>query len=221
MLNNTAKLMGWTSFPTVPQPATLTDAIAYVARVSNPTSQVNNLKGDKLLAFLVKNKHWSPFEMANIVLEVVTARDISRQLIRHRSFSFQEHSQRYSATETVAFERECRLQDWNNRQNSLPNEDEDVDNIWRAAQKSVIDTSFVAYDRSLKAGIAKEVARVLLPEGLTRTKLYVNGSVRSWMHYIELRTGPETQKEHRDLAFRCSEAIEPMFPHIKDFVQLA
>ena len=219
MLSNEVTLFGWSTFASVPQPSSIVGAVAYMAKVSNPTGQLSNLNTDKLVSYLIKHKHWSPFEMANIVLEVTTARDISRQMIRHRSFSFQEWSQRYSATGTLAFPRECRLQDWQNRQNSLPNEDTDLSKFWHATQKDVADTAFGAYDKALKAGIAKEVARTLLPEGLTRTKLYVNGTVRSWIHYIELRSGVETQKEHRDLAIKCANAIEPVFPAIRTFVQ--
>ena len=216
---NEVKLAGLHLSLLVPnQPATLEDAIAYYARVSNPTSQVNNLKGDKLLRYLIRNKHWSPFEMCNIVVEVTTSRDIARQLLRHRSFSFQEFSQRYSATETTVGVRECRLQDTSNRQNSLSNEDRELENWWVDKQRSVLGSTFEIYDQALKKGIAKEQARAILPEGLTLTKLYVNGTVRSWIHYVELRTDPSTQKEHRDLASKIADEISRVFPLIKHFV---
>jgi thymidylate synthase (FAD) len=156
--------------------------------------------------------------MVNIVLDVSVSRDIARQLLRHRSFSFQEFSQRYSATETTSRLRETRLQDWKNRQNSLPNDDLELEMWFNEAQKAVIDQSFTLYDQALKKGVAKEQARALLPEGLTSSRLFVNGSLRSWIHYIELRTSPETQKEHRELAVACAEAIAPLFPMIAEFI---
>jgi thymidylate synthase (FAD) len=151
-------------------------------------------------------------------MEVVTSRDIARQLLRHRSFSFQEFSQRYSATETNVGLREARLQDFSNRQNSLPTDDKELQTWWKDVQKDVQDTSFELYDKALKRGIAKEQARVILPEGLTRSKLYVNGALRSWIHYIELRTSRETQKEHRELAYLCSLEVAKVFPLIEQFV---
>ena len=216
---NKAELAGWTTCPIVPnKPSTMEDAIAYFARVSNPTSQTNNLKGDKLLKYLIRNKHWSPFEMCNVVVEVNTSRDIARQLLRHRSFSFQEFSQRYSATETTIGVRECRLQDTLNRQNSLSNENKELEDWWVSKQRSVLGSAFEIYDQALKKGIAKEQARAILPEGLTLTKLYVNGTVRSWVHYVELRTDPSTQKEHRDLASKVADEISKVFPLIEQFV---
>ena len=195
----------------------LVDLVAYYARVSNPTSQISALNNDKLINYLIKHKHWSPFEMVNICLDIVTTRDISHQIIRHRTFSFQEFSQRYSATEVVNEIRETRLQDTTNRQNSLENDNEVLDKWWIGQQSDVMDTAYKLYDSALKKGIAKEQARVILPEGLTRTRLYMNGSVRSWIHYIELRTDPATQKEHRIVAQQCAEAISPIFPMIRQF----
>jgi thymidylate synthase (FAD) len=195
----------------------LIDLVAYYARVSNPTSQISALNNEKLIKYLIKHKHWSPFEMVNICLDIVTTRDISHQIIRHRTFSFQEFSQRYSATEVVNEIRETRLQDNTNRQNSLQNDNEVLDKWWIGQQSDVMDTAYKLYDAALKKGIAKEQARVILPEGLTRTRLYRNGSLRSWIHYIELRTDPATQKEHRIVAQQCAEAIEVIFPMIVNF----
>jgi len=190
--------------------------VAYFARVSNESGETRPV--GKLIEYLTKHQHWSPFEMVNVVLEVHTSRDIARQLLRHRSFSFQEFSQRYSATQTTSSYRETRLQDWKNRQNSLPNDDLELDIWFTKAQQDVRDLTFDLYDKALKKGIAKEQARALLPEGLTTSRLFVNGSIRSWIHYIELRTQPETQAEHRDLALKCSKEIAKIFPKIEEFV---
>jgi len=195
----------------------LVDLVAYYARVSNPTSQISALNNERLIKYLIKHKHWSPFEMVNICLDIVTTRDISHQIIRHRTFSFQEFSQRYSATEVVNEIRETRLQDTTNRQNSLENDNEVLDKWWIGQQSDVMDTAYKLYDSALKKGIAKEQARVILPEGLTRTRLYMNGSLRSWIHYIELRSDPATQKEHRIVATQCADAISPIFPKIREF----
>ena len=199
---------------------TLIDDIAYFARVSNPSSQISGLKSRGLIDYLIRHKHWSPFEMANITLHIDTTRDISRQLCRHRSFSMQEFSQRYSATETTGELREARLQDHVNRQNSLETFDAGLILWWNDMQSVLLDSTFGAYDAALKKGISKEVARAILPEGLTRTRLYMSGSVRSWIHYIGLRTDPSTQKEHRELARTAAFAIEPVFPMIMDFVHV-
>ena len=196
----------------------LIDLVAYYARVSNPTSQISALNNERLIKYLIRHKHWSPFEMVNICLDIVTTRDKSHQIIRHRTFSFQEFSQRYSATEVVNEIRETRLQDNTNRQNSLENDNEVLDKWWIGQQSDVMDTAYKLYDAALKKGIAKEQARVILPEGLTRTRLYMNGSLRSWIHYIELRTDPSTQKEHRIVAEQCADAILPIFPMIQEFV---
>jgi thymidylate synthase (FAD) len=214
----TAHLVGSTFIGPAHKGTDLETSVAYIARVSNPTSQVSNKDPRKLIQYLIDHKHWSPFEMVNVVMEVVTSRDIARQLLRHRSFSFQEFSQRYSATETNVGLREARLQDFSNRQNSLPTDDKELQKWWKDVQKDVQDTSFELYDKALKRGIAKEQARVILPEGLTRSKLYVNGALRSWIHYIELRTSRETQKEHRELAYLCSLEVAKVFPLIEQFV---
>ena len=190
--------------------------VAYFARVSNESGETRPV--GKLIEYLTKHQHWSPFEMVNVVLEVHTSRDIARQLLRHRSFSFQEFSQRYSATQTTSDFRETRLQDHKNRQNSIPTDDQELTTWFTQAQKEVRNLSFDYYDKALKRGIAKEQARALLPEGLTTSRLFVNGSIRSWIHYIELRTQPETQAEHRDLALKCSKEIAKIFPKIEEFV---
>ena len=197
-----------------------TDLIAYYARVSNPTSQISGLKNSKLIHYLINHKHWSPFEMVNICLDITTTRDIARQLLRHKSFTgFQEFSQRYASTETNTDLRETRLQDTVNRQNSLANTNAATEIWWKAAQDKVIDQCFSLYDEALKKNIAKEQARVLLPEGLTRTRLFSNASLRAWIHYVELRTDPATQKEHRQLARACAFEIAKVFPDIVEFIQ--
>ena len=196
----------------------LVDLVAYYARVSNPTSQISGINNEKLIRYLIRNKHWSPFEMANVCLDILSSRDITRQLIRHKSFSLQEFSQRYAATETVYGFREARVQDLTNRQNSLPNTDVATEAWWKRAQTDVENLTFSLYDQALKMNIAKEQARALLPEGLTRTRLYVNGNLRSWIHYVELRTDPSTQKEHRVLATQCATEIAKVFPMIMEFV---
>jgi len=195
----------------------LVDLVAYYARVSNPTSQASALNNDKLIQYLIKHKHWSPFEMVNVCLNIETTRDISHQIIRHKTFSFQEFSQRYSAIEGVNEIRETRLQDHTNRQNSLENDNEVLDKWWIGQQSAIMDTAYKLYDSALKKGIAKEQARAVLPEGLTRTRLYMNGSLRSWIHYIELRTDPSTQKEHRIVAQQCAAVLSPIFPMIREF----
>jgi thymidylate synthase (FAD) len=157
--------------------------------------------------------------MVTIVMDITTTRDIARQLLRHRSFSFQEFSQRYATQYAPMHYREARMQDSNNRQSSLPAEDEKVEKTWYYIQRSVENTVKEYYDEALNMGIAKEVARAILPEGMTESRLFVSGSLRSWIHYIEVRTDPSTQKEHRDLATRCAEAIDPFFPYISRFIQ--
>ncbi len=202
-----------------PAGSSLINDIAYFARVSNPTSQVSALNDEKLIKYLLRHKHFSPFEMAHITLQLDTTRDVARQALRHSSFRFQEFSQRYSATETNGERREARLQDHVNRQNSLETDDEGLIQWWSDVQDDLMSSTFIAYDEALKRGLAKEVARAILPEGLTWTRLYMSGSVRSWIHYIELRTDPSTQKEHRDLARTAALAIRPIFPMIDEFVQ--
>lgn len=198
------------------------DLIAYAARVSNPTNQLNTETSEKLIRYLIKNKHWSPLEMASACLEIETTRDIARQLLRHRSFSFQEFSQRYAvATETEI--REARLQDTKNRQNSIGMDfgDDEQRRIawqWETLQKQSLQTAHQVYQWALNNGIAKEQARAVLPEGMTISKLYVNGTLRSWVHYIELRSANGTQKEHMDLARACAVEIAKIFPMIQEFV---
>jgi len=192
------------------------DLIAYAARVSNPTNQMNSETAPKLLNYLIKHKHWSPFEMASACMEIETTRDIARQLIRHRSFSFQEFSQRYADPASMGKQftlREARLQDPKNRQNSVETSDEELQQQWEGYQQGVINTAKAAYNWAIENGIAKEQARAVLPEGNTISRLYVNGTIRSWIHYIELRSANGTQKEHMDLAVACGEAIAKIFPY--------
>lgn len=189
------------------------EKVAYCARVSNPENQHNHETAGKLLKYLVKNKHWSPFEMANVCMEIECTRDIARQILRHRSFSFQEFSQRY-AKATVFDTRECRMQDDKNRQNSLDTEDQYLKNWWASAQNRVLDEAELMYNAAISKGIAKEQARALLPEGLTMSRLYMNGTLRSWLHYIEIRTDKATQKEHRDVAEACKAILSDVCPNI-------
>ena len=195
------------------------DLIAYCARVSNPSNQLNTDTSEKLINYLIKWKHWSPFEMANVCLEIETTRDIARQILRHRSFTFQEFSQRYAdPVKELTFEtREARLQDTKNRQNSLPTEDLDLRWQWEKLQQGVIEVSRNAYEFAIKNGIAKEVARSVLPEGLTMSRMYVNGTIRSWIHYIDIRSDIATQKEHREIAVACAKAIAEIFPMVTEF----
>jgi thymidylate synthase (FAD) len=199
---------------------TLLDQVAYAARVSNPSNQNNSETSEKLINYLIKHKHWSPFEMASLTLEVDTTRDIARQMLRHRSFSFQEFSQRYAdPTGSLAFSvREARLQDLKNRQNSLQTNDDVLKLQWNAKQTAVIDEAVRAYQWAIENGIAKEQARSVLPEGNTNSRLYMHGTLRSWIHYIELRTTPGTQLEHMEVAAACAEAIGPYFPMMENFV---
>ena len=190
------------------------DLIAYCAKVSNPSGQMNMEKADRLLAYLIKHQHWSPFEMASACLEIETTRDIARQMLRHRSFSFQEFSQRYAdPTKDLDFViREARLQDKTNRQNSIDTDNKQLQMLWAAQQNKVITASKEAYTWAINNGIAKEQARAVLPEGLMSSRLLMNGTIRSWIHYIELRSGHGTQKEHMEVARACAEAIATIFP---------
>jgi thymidylate synthase (FAD) len=199
--------------------ATPTDLVAFCARVSNPSNQNNTDTSEKLINYLIKHKHWSPFEMVNVTLEIETTRDIARQILRHRSFTFQEFSQRYAdPTKELTFEtREARLQDVKNRQNSIPVDDEQLQYWWKRYQQQVIDAADHAYSWATQNGIAKEVARAVLPEGLTMSRMYVNGTLRSWIHYIETRSHVSTQLEHRDIAIACAKAIAEIFPMINNF----
>jgi thymidylate synthase (FAD) len=197
----------------------LEEQVAYCARVSNPTSQENNLNTHKLLSYLMEHGHWSPFEMVSICLEIETSRDIARQILRHRSFSFQEFSQRYATPSLDFHKREARLQDTKNRQNSIVTQDAELKQKWDEMQSMAALSSHQAYSWAIQHGIAKEQARVVLPEGLTKTRMYMNGTLRSWIHYIQARSGEDTQKEHRDVAIGCARAIEPLFPMIMQFIK--
>ena len=201
------------------------ELISYCARVSNPANQESHKTSERLIKYLVRNKHWSPLEMASACLEIETTRDIAHQIVRHRSFAFQEFSQRYaepSAMGDAFTKRECRLQDTENRQNSIEIENNPslVENQahqeliaeWNRRQQGVIETSRKAYQWAIDNGIAKEQARAVLPEGLTKTRLYMNGTLRSWVHYIELRSENGTQKEHMEVAQKCAIEIAKIFP---------
>lgn len=196
------------------------DLIAYCARVSNPSNKFNLETAEKLIRYLAKHKHWSPFEMVSACIEVETTRDIARQLLRHRSFSFQEYSQRYAdPTKDLSFVyREARLQDEKNRQNSIATDDPELQATWMASQRRVADVAKEEYEKAISLGIAKEQARAVLPEGLMSSVVQVNGTIRSWIHYIELRTGNGTQQEHIDLARACAVAIAEAFPMITEYV---
>lgn len=187
--------------------------ISYCARVSNPANQHNEETSPKLLAYCVKHQHWSVFEMVNICMEIKTTRDIARQILRHRSFSFQEFSQRYAEATDWDLS-EARLQDTKNRQNSLETDDKELARWWQEEQQSLIRAAKSSYTHALQLGIAKEVARKVLPEGLTVSTMYMNGTLRSWIHYVQLRCGPETQKEHREVAQKCKEVLEGICPVI-------
>lgn len=196
------------------------DLIAYCARVSNPTNQTNTETSKRLLTYLAKEKHWSPFEMVSACLEIETTRDIARQILRHRSFSFQEFSQRYAEqTEFTQF-REARLQDHKNRQNSVVTDDIDLKMEWIKRQAEVAVAVKDSYEWALENGIAKEQARSVLPEGLTKSTMYMNGTLRSWMHYIELRSGNGTQKEHQEVALACAKELQTVFPIITEFIDV-
>ena len=192
------------------------DLIALCARVSNPSAQINSDTSAKLIKYLIKHQHWSPLEMVNAVLEINTTRDIAHQVVRHRSFAFQEFSQRYANPAEFGDQfvtREARLQDTKNRQNSVEiDSEEDIHFAWAAKQQEVIDKAKEVYDWAIASGIAKEQARVVLPEGNTKTRLYMNGTLRSWVHYIELRGANGTQKEHMEIAHACAKVISEIFP---------
>jgi len=198
------------------------DLIAFCARVSNPSNQMNTETSDKLINYLVTHKHWSPLEMASACLEITTTRDIARQILRHRSFSFQEFSQRYAdPTKDLDFvTREARLQDTKNRQNSIEVDDRVLQDEWEEKQKMIIEMSKMAYTWAVDRGIAKEQARAVLPEGLTISKMYMNGTLRSWVHYIELRTEAGTQKEHREIAKQCAIQIAKVLPLVTKYSHL-
>jgi thymidylate synthase (FAD) len=190
------------------------ELVAFCARVSNPSNQLNTETSEKLINYLIKNSHWSPLEMVSACLEIETTRDIARQMLRHRSFSFQEFSQRYAnPVKDLEFViREARLQDLKNRQNSIPSDNQKINEIWANKQQNVIDTAIETYNWAIENGIAKEQARSVLPEGNTVSRLYMNGTLRSWIHYIKLRSANGTQKEHMDIAKACAEVINKIFP---------
>jgi len=190
------------------------ELVAYCARVSNPSNQLNTETSEKLINYLIKNSHWSPLEMVSACLEIETTRDIARQMLRHRSFSFQEFSQRYSnpVKDLEFVTREARLQDPKNRQNSIESKNETLENEWTQIQLDIIENSKKAYNWAIENGIAKEQARAVLPEGNTVSRLYMNGSLRSWIHYIELRSANGTQKEHMEIAIACAEVVSSIFP---------
>jgi len=216
------KLISYSRVPIGPEPETnVQNLIAYCARVSNPSNQMNKETSEKLIRYLTKHGHWSPLEMVNACLEIQTTRDIAHQIVRHRSFAFQEFSQRYANPEEqgdMFTYSEARLQDTKNRQNSIETDDEYLQGQWSDLQEEIADQSKEVYDWAIEHGIAKEQARKVLPEGVTKTTLYMNGSLRSWVHYIELRSGHGTQKEHMEVARACAATIEPIFPMIKEFV---
>jgi len=195
------------------------DLVAYCARVSNPDNQNNKETSEKLVKYLMKHKHWSPLEMVSACLEIETTRDIARQILRHRSFSFQEFSQRYAdPTKDLDFEiREARMQDPKNRQNSIPTDDFSIKHQWEEMQKDIIRASRHAYTWAIEKGIAKEQARAVLPEGNTVSRMYVNGTLRSWIHYIELRGANGTQLEHMEIAWAVADAIAKIFPLAEEF----
>ena len=199
----------------------MTELIAFCARVSNPSNQNNTDTSEKLIRYLVKNKHWSPLEMVSMCLEIETTRDIARQILRHRSFSFQEFSQRYAdPTKELDFVlREARLQDSKNRQNSIETDNPALQSFWETQQNRVLDAAKSAYEWAIDNGIAKEQARAVLPEGLTVSRLYMNGTLRSWIHFIELRSANGTQKEHQLVAKECAKVIATVFPLTTEFVE--
>jgi thymidylate synthase (FAD) len=196
------------------------ELIAYCARVSNPTNQLNTETSAKLIRYLIKHQHWSPLEMVSACIEITTTRDIARQILRHRSFSFQEFSQRYAdPTKDLSFVlREARLQDTTNRQNSITTDDQLLQNEWERAQKRVIYAAQREYEWAIANGIAKEQARAVLPEGLIESRLYMNGTLRSWIHFIELRSANGTQKEHQEVAVACAKVIAEIFPMTNDLI---
>lgn len=217
MSSSSVRLISYSQPPV--EASSLQDLVAFCARVSNPANQMNTQTNERLIKYLIQHNHWSPLEMVSVCLEIETTRDIARQILRHRSFSFQEFSQRYATVETTAkITREARLQDTRNRQNSIElsaeydDEQYMLKEQWEQVQERVAEVAADAYTWALDNGIAKEQARVVLPEGLTKSRLYMNGTLRSWIHYIQLRTGNGTQKEHREVAEQCAAVIAGIFP---------
>jgi thymidylate synthase (FAD) len=194
------------------------ELVAYCARVSNPANQHNTETSEKLIRYLVRHGHWSPLEMVSACVEIETTRDIARQILRHRSFSFQEFSQRYAEADVEFETREARLQDTANRQNSIATQDQGLKRHWEQQQQQVQDYARSAYQWALARGIAKEQARAVLPEGMTASRLYMQGTLRSWVHYIELRSGHGTQLEHQSIAKACAKVLEPIFPMVSEFL---
>lgn len=218
----TVKLINYSQSP---DGLNLLEQVAYAARVSNPANQNNSETAEKLVRYLIKHKHWSPLEMVSVCLEIDTTRDIARQILRHRSFSFQEFSQRYADASQLGFEyKECRLQDTKNRQNSIQIDGSDdarrLAYQWENHQRNIQLMCQDTYRWALDHGIAKEQARAVLPEGMTSSRMYMNGTLRSWVHYIQLRSANGTQQEHRDIALECVEAIKPIFPMIEEFIDV-
>jgi len=204
-------LISYSQIPKGDGEVSLQDLVAYCARVSNPANQNNIEKNEKLIKYLINNNHWSPLEMVSVCLEIETTRDIARQILRHRSFSFQEFSQRYAVVDLNFENREARLQDSKNRQNSLETDDDDIHFNWEMKQVEVRNTVTRAYNWAIENGIAKEQARAVLPEGMTPSRMYMNGTLRSWIHYIQLRSANGTQKEHREVALECAKVIATIF----------
>jgi len=222
MTNSTVELVSYT----VPSVSSLrkgigsfADIVAYCARVSNPQNQTNTKTYGKLLQYLIDHKHWSPLEMVDLTFEITTSRDIARQMLRHRSFSFQEFSQRYADPSLMAMDtifRDARLQDKKNRQNSIQTNDDGIQALWFKMQEDVDRVTRSYYKQAIDAGIAKEVARAILPEGMTPSRLYMKGSLRSWLHYIEVRTDPSTQLEHREITTKIKRLVDTMFDPAKE-----
>jgi len=202
----------------------LLDLVAFCARVSNPANQMNSETSEKLVKYLIKHAHWSPLEMVNVCMEIDTTRDIAHQIVRHRSFAFQEFSQRYANPEEMGdmfVVREARLQDQKNRQNSIDTDDDVLKDKWEELQQDVMFAAGKAYKWAIENGIAKEQARAVLPEGCTKTRLYMNGTLRSWIHYIELRGANGTQKEHMEIAWECAKVISEIFPLASELTDAA
>jgi thymidylate synthase (FAD) len=215
---SSVKLIAYTQ--SVDETMTMEEFIAYVARVSNPDNQNNRVTTKRLLKYLAREKHWSPFEMTDLVMEICTTRDIGRQILRHRSFTFQEFSQRYADATQLGFDiSEARMQDTVNRQNSIESSDIELHENWDLRQQIVINSTRAAYEWAIQNGIAKEQARKVLPEGLTMSRMYMKGSVRSWIHYCDLRMGNGTQKEHREIAALCWDVVLNKVPSLKDVLE--
>ncbi len=216
------KLISHSTAPVDSELDNVQDLVAYCAKVSNPQNQINKETSERLIKYLIKHAHWSPLEMVSVCLEIETTRDIAHQMVRHRSFAFQEFSQRYANPDEMGEQfvtRECRLQDMENRQNSIDTENVELIHAWEDKQQEVIDKAKETYDWAIKNGIAKEQARVVLPEGCTKTRLYMNGTIRSWVHYIELRGANGTQKEHMEVAHACAKVITEIFPLAGELVK--